>query len=192
MRDHPDLDVNWQDPNQWTPLRHASFSGHAEIVKLLLAHPNIEVNLKNYFGETPILLGCNGRVAVVELLLKDPRVDVTLDDTDGCTPLWLAVRNGYHEVIEWLMASGRDLGDIKSKKGRHWGDGREYTALEIARVEKNTEVVSLLERFMTDPIQTRHEVRVKLGMLDALAAEVFALTVFLCDEYECVCVCVCV
>ena len=29
---------------------------------------------------------------------------------------------------------------------------------------------------------TRHQVRVKLGLLDALAAEVFALTVFLCDD----------
>jgi len=55
-------------------------------------------------------------------------------------------------------------------------------ALEIARKKENTEVVSLLERFMANPILTRHEVRVKLGVLDELAAEVFALTVFLCDD----------
>jgi len=35
---------------------------------------------------------------------------------------------------------------------------------------------------MANPTQTRHEVRVKLGVLDELAAEVFALTVFLCDD----------
>jgi len=34
---------------------------------------------------------------------------------------------------------------------------------------------------MTNPTRIRHEVRVKLGVLDKLAAEVFALTVFLCD-----------
>ena len=57
------------------------------------------------------------------------------------------------------------------------------TALEIARVNRRTEVVSLLERFMANPTQTRHELRVKLGVLDELAAEVFALTVFfLCDD----------
>ena len=58
---------------------------------------------------------------------------------------------------------------------------RDSTALEIAREEGETEVVSLLERFLTNSAQTRHEVRVKL-VPDEVAAEVFALTVFLCDE----------
>jgi len=35
---------------------------------------------------------------------------------------------------------------------------------------------------MTDPALTRHELRVKLGVLDELATEVFALIVFLCDD----------
>jgi len=89
---------------------------------------------------------------------------------------------GIHEVIERLIASGRDLGDVENKKGKNWRDGNEYTALEIARVEKRTEVASLLERFMANSTQTRHELRVKLGVLDELAAEVFALIVFMCDD----------
>ena len=40
----------------------------------------------------------------------------------------------------------------------------------------------LLESFIADATQTRHEVRVKLGVLNELAAEVFALIVFMCDE----------
>ena len=111
---------------------------------------------------------------------KDPRVDVTLDNLKGCTPLWYASYNGKHEVIEWLVASGRDLGDIMNKKGL--GGGKDYTALEIARKEKETEAVSVLERFIANPTLTRHKLRVKLGALDELAAEVFALTVFLCDD----------
>ena len=35
---------------------------------------------------------------------------------------------------------------------------------------------------MANPVLTRYELRVKLGVLDALAAEVFALTIFLCDD----------
>jgi len=42
--------------------------------------------------------------------------------------------------------------------------------------------VSVLESFIANPTQTRHEVRVKLGVLNELAAEVFALIVFMCDE----------
>ena len=62
------------------------------------------------------------------------------------------------------------------------GNNEGYAAIEIARKFESTEVVSLLERFIADPALTRHELRVKLGMLDALAAEVFALTVFLRDD----------
>jgi len=80
-----------------------------------------------------------------------------------------------------VIASGRDLGDIKNKKGK-WVEDEDYTALEIARKRNMNEAVSLLERFVANPALTRHEVRVKLGMLDAQAAEVFALTVFLCDD----------
>jgi len=105
-----------------------------EVVKLLLAHPDIDVNAKNGRGQTPLSLGCvGGGVPVVRLLLKDPRVDIILEENDGCTPLWGASWSGHHEVIEWLIASGRDLGDIENKKGV-WDDN-DYTALEIAREE---------------------------------------------------------
>jgi len=42
--------------------------------------------------------------------------------------------------------------------------------------------MSLLERLMVDLTLVRREVRVKLGVLDELAAEIFALTIFLCDD----------
>ena len=181
LRDHPEIKVNWTNSIQWTALHAASYKGRVEAVKLLLAHPDISVNLKNRDGRTPLSLGCcNGRLSVVEVLLKDPRIDATLDDNDGCTPLWNASQYGNHEVSEWFVASGRDLGDIKNKKGKDWN--KDYPALEIARKYRKTEVVSVLERFIANPAQTRHEVRVKFGVLDELAAEVFALTVFLCDD----------
>jgi len=119
-------------------------------------------------------------VEVVKLLLRHPDINVRLNDDNGRTPLWFSSWEGRHEVIECLIASGRDLGDVENRKGK-W-IGKDYTALEIARMYERTEVVSLLERFIANPAQTRHEVRVKHGMLDALTAEVFALTVFLCDD----------
>ena len=39
----------------------------------------------------------------------------------------------------------------------------------------------MLDRFTANPALTRHKLRVKLEFPDALAAEIFALTVFLCD-----------
>ena len=181
LKNHPDLDVNSATGNdQATALHWASDYGHVEVVKLLLAHPNISVNVKNTFGITPFSYAVtHGHVLVVRELLKDPRVDVKLAEERGCTPLWFAAYYGFLEVVEWLIASGRDLGHL-GKRGE-WS-GNEYTALEIARRRVKTGVALVLERFMTNPAQTRHEVRVKLGVLNALAAEIFALVVFLCDE----------
>jgi len=104
---------------------------------------------------------------------------------NGSTPLWCASEHGDLEVIEWLIASGRDLGDVKNKsmKAEGWEDGevKEFTALEIAKNLGRTEVVSVLERFLDNPAQTRHEIRLKL-VPEELPAEVFALIVFLCDD----------
>ena len=180
LKEHPSINVSWTDYYHRTSLHIASNNGRFEVVKLLLAHPAINVNMK-IGGHTPFSLGClRVQVSIVEVLLKDPRVDITLGDRNDCSPLWYASRDGILEVIERLIASGRDLGDVRNKTGKNF-DSKEYTALEIAREENRTEAAALLQRFITNPAQTRHEIRAKLGMLDELAAEVFALTVFLCD-----------
>ena len=120
LRDHPDINVNWTDEYQEAALHITSLYGHVEIVKLLLAHPTINVNLRNSDGKTPLSYGCSYE-SVVEVLLKDPRVDVTFDDSRGCAPLWKASYNGEYELVEWLIASGRDLGDVMNKRERILG-----------------------------------------------------------------------
>jgi len=42
-------------------------------------------------------------------------------------------------------------------------------------------VVSLLERFKSDAAETRHAMRVEIGWYDELAAEMFAIVVFVSD-----------
>ena len=107
----------------------------SEVSSLLSDHPEINVNLKNRDGRTPFSLGCSSpEVFVVQELLKDPRVNTTLDDDCGRTPLWWASHDGNHEVIEWLIASGRDLGDVMNKKGKISEDGEDYMTLEVARL----------------------------------------------------------
>jgi len=71
---------------------------------------------------------------------------------------------------------------ISAGKGEFLKDEQKYTALEIAKKRKKTEIAMLLERFVTNPVQARHELHMKLGLLDELAAELFATIVFLCDD----------
>jgi hypothetical protein len=179
LRDHPDLDVNWKDETGWTALHYTCDSGHAEVVKLLLAHPSIDVNAQTVAGSTPFLLSCsNSQESVMKLLLNDFRVDIILPDNNKrCTSLWLATCWGHLKVIELLIASGRDLGDLNQKE--EWVDA--FAALEYSRRDDNAEVVSLLETFIANPQLVRYQVREKLGMLDEMAAEIFALVIFACD-----------
>ena len=180
LENHPGIDVNWKDEQSWTALHWASQNGHDRVVKVLLAQPAINVNVRNQYESTPVVFACGTTcISVIRMLLKDPRVDITLADNCECTPLWFASRYGYSEVVECLMASGKDLGDL-NKKGIWFSE--QLSALDMAQREVRTDVVSLLERFIGNPAQTRHGLRMKLGVLDALAAEVFALAVFLCDD----------
>ena len=182
-----DLDVNWSNLSGCTALHWASQMGHTEVVKLLLAHPHINVNVQCYFGQTPVAFACErGHLSAVKVLLSDPRVNMTVGDHEGATPLWKATYFGRLEVLKWLMASGRDLGDL-GRKGRYFTHS--YTALEMATMVKETEIVELLERFMADPVLTRCELCEELGgggngmtILVTPAAELFALMVFVCDD----------
>jgi len=71
------------------------------LIPLLLAHPDIDVNLKDEDGYTPFYFAClNGRISCVREMLKDSRVKVNEPDNDGCTPLWWSSRNGHLDVIQ--------------------------------------------------------------------------------------------
>jgi len=93
---------------------------------------------------------------------------------DGHTPLWRAARHGYPHIIKGWIASGREM-DLGTP-GDHYQD-----PISAAKKQGKTEVVTLLERFKENPEETRHAMRVELGLLDEMAAEMFALVVFVCD-----------
>jgi len=176
MGQDPAFDVNQQDGYGRTFLHLAcnKDSGSA-VIPLLLAHPDIDVNVKDgIFRANPFYLAClNGFTSCVREMLKDSRVKVNECAKDGETPLYRAARNGYLDVIKWWIASGREMdlgkpGDV------------EY-AIGVAKKKGETEVVTLLESFKSDATQTRRAMRVELGLLDDLAAEMFAMVVFVSD-----------
>jgi len=69
LRDHPGLDVNWANGDRWTALHCAAWEGHVNVVKVLLTHPHININVRDTNDATPFLLGCdNGGGAVVRVL----------------------------------------------------------------------------------------------------------------------------
>ena len=90
------------------------------------------------------------------------------------TPLFWAAFKGRLDVIKWWIASGREM-DL-GEPGQWQTD-----AIGEAKDVAETEVVALLERFKENPEETMHQVRLKLGLVDEMAAEMFAMVVFVSD-----------
>ena len=88
-------DVNLQDVNGYTALMTAvryvksEDDKHAEIIRILLDHPSIDVNKKNKSGQTA-LHGSSFAHVGTELLLRDKRCESNLQDDSGNTALMAA------------------------------------------------------------------------------------------------------
>ena len=174
MRQDPGFNVNKQDGDGWTLLHSACWEdSRSAVIPLLLAHPDIDVNVKSNGGCTPFFSACGGRPSCAREMLKDSRVKVNEPNNSGPTPLWRAAYEGHFDVIKWWIASGREM-DLGIPGDVDWTD-----AIGGAKESNKTEVVTLLERFKENPVKTRHAVRLELG--DELAAEMFALVVFVSD-----------
>jgi hypothetical protein len=183
LKNHPGLNINWANRMSChrTALHSACSWSHHDIVALLLAHPDINVNQQDEEGESPFYRSCfNVNLRVLKLLMKDPRVDINLSNHDGCTPLWWACYCQQDEVVKWMIVlRGDDLN--LAKKGREPYEGIDCKPVEIAEKYGSHKMVSMLKGFEVNPRQIKHDIQVELGFCDALAAELFAMTVFLCD-----------
>jgi len=105
----PGIDVNFTWYRGWTALTQACNQGYAEIVELLLTHPNINVNLtQNQELHTPLVYACGvGSPKIAELLLKHPGIDVNLSGRDNWTPLMTACLVQNLEVVKLFLADPR-------------------------------------------------------------------------------------
>jgi len=173
LRSNFTLDVNWEDSRGCTAFHRACRKGHDDIVSILLAHPNIDVNPKNDWKETPFMLACSDGKTSYVCLLKDSRVNIDEPDGDGHTPLWRAASHGHLALIKWWIVSGRemDLGQPGNENtdairiARNPGEDRHEVQTDFeTRKHRCAEVVTLLERFKKNPEDTRSDVRKELGI----------------------------
>jgi len=137
VKQHLAAGTDVQDEGDWTPLHHAAYNGHKEIVELLIAN-DADVNAKEIARQTPLHVAAyNGHKEIVELLI-DAGADVNAKPTlFGWVPLHNAVRGGQKEVAELLIASDADV-NAKDDDGG--------TPLDLAIKFKNTETADLLRK----------------------------------------------
>ena len=91
-----------------TPLFAASIHGHTDVVALLLARKEIDVNQADeHFGANPLLIACGqGHVKIVKLLLARTEIDVNQPEKEGGTPLLAACQSkqGHDQIVTLLLS----------------------------------------------------------------------------------------
>ena len=102
----PHVQVNLADTaNKRSPLHIACRVGHVDVVRQLLGHLGIQVNLGDQFDWTPLHWACDGGHAdVVRQLLSHPDIQVNLAPQHGWTPLLFACNEGLVDAVRQLLS----------------------------------------------------------------------------------------
>jgi ankyrin repeat protein len=120
---HPDFrDVNLLDTADYWGyglLHTAVRKGECDVIRVLLNHKDIDVNLRpsGYSKKTPLLLATElGQPDAVKLLLQHQNIDMNLHVSSwfrdighkDLTPLQLAKEEGFSEIVDLLVAKGAE------------------------------------------------------------------------------------
>eukprot|EP00981_Chlorochromonas_danica_P007276 scaffold1632_cov208-Ochromonas_danica.AAC.5 len=133
------IEAPWGRRKQGATVLHISASrGHHDFVKLLLQHPDIQVNQTVSLIEwTALYLACfQGHAKVVQALLSDERVDINQSELNDLSPLYTASQCGYIDVVKLLLSDAR----VDVNKARRLG----VTPLHAASRDGHVEVVKVL------------------------------------------------
>ncbi|KAH6819262.1 hypothetical protein C2S51_002865 [Perilla frutescens var. frutescens] len=148
-----------------SPLHYSAAQGHHEIVSLLL-ESGVDINLRNYRGQTALMQACQyGHWEVVQILILYKANIHRADYLNGGTALHLAALNGHFRCIRLLLAdhipSTPDVCRILRKRSTNnksvskFDEGALHaivnrpadggvTALHMAALNGNVETVHLL------------------------------------------------
>lgn len=147
-------------------------------IKLLLTHPQIDLNRPNFNGGTPIMVSCGGSIDTMKFLLSDHRFDLNHEDDQGHSLLDYLLFYHRSQHVQWLFAiRGEDITLNLGKSYRNLGG-----ASSIFRI--STPSKPLLENFRDDPKGTVSMLRKKLGYIPFnLIGRLFGLVVLASDGF---------
>lgn len=117
---YPEIDINARiGEDQRSFLFIASLDAHMDVIRVLLQHPKINVNIAKHDGETPLHRACYREYTeLVELLLASPDIDVNSRDNNGETPLFYACISGSHHIVKLLIERDDCVVNAQNEKGK--------------------------------------------------------------------------
>ncbi|WCR58501.1 ankyrin repeat domain-containing protein [Wolbachia endosymbiont of Ctenocephalides felis wCfeJ] len=133
-------DVNFRDIAGNVPLILAVQNGNKKVVDILLASPEIDVNVQDNGRQTPLHwaaknLDATKALELVKALL-DKGANVNIEDMHQDTPLHFATREGYENIVKELLEVKEICVNTKNIFG--------YTPLHLAANRGYLEIVKKL------------------------------------------------
>ena len=108
--------VNDVGRSNWTPLYHAVYNGHIEIVNYLLSN-KADVTVKTDEGWNVYRLAANkGHLQILQTLIMHNNDYVNDVGRSNWTPLYHAVYNGHIEIVNYLLSNKADV-TVKTDEG---------------------------------------------------------------------------
>ncbi|KIL85476.1 ankyrin repeat-containing [Fusarium avenaceum] len=155
-----DPNATWMEENSFnrdglTPIMIAAHEGHVPIVRLLLDHKSIQLDVAHNCGTALSLAASRGFANIVQMLMADGRININQKNDYGSTPLLLAVSGPREEAVVALLES--DTIDVNSQdssgitplleavgaghsgyRGQHWFNDVAMRLVSDARVDPNS------------------------------------------------------
>lgn len=107
LLENPDIDVNDVDETLKTPLLYATRHGNLEVVRVLLATPEVDLNT-SHANWTPLCWAAgNVSLLAVQQLLRAADINVNRSNNHGQTPLSESALMGHQDIVRELLKNFR-------------------------------------------------------------------------------------
>ena len=149
------VDVNSKAEDNQTPLHYASWHGHFEVAKLLLANgANINARTKLWNWAPLHYASDKGHLEMVKFFLENG-ANPNASSYGADTSLHLASLEGHFEIAKLLVKYGADV-NVKTKRGRtplhHAVFSERINIVELLLV-KGADVNAVVDKFGWTPLQ---------------------------------------
>ncbi|MCH4093158.1 MAG: ankyrin repeat domain-containing protein [Acetobacter peroxydans] len=135
------MEADLRSDKGYTPLILATYNGHLEAARVLLAH-GADVNAQDEKGATALAgVAFKGDLALARLLLE-AGAGVDVANAVGRTPLMFAVMFGREDMVRLLLAAGADP---------YRRDGEGLNAIELAHRQGGAALAQVLAQEQGDP-----------------------------------------
>ena len=154
------------NPGQYGLLHAAADNAFLDEICSMLEH-QVDVNVKDEMGYTPLMIGANrGRVDVVELLYRN-RADINVRSNRGWTAVMLATKNNDKKMISLLLQNGAVLTGSAQTNMINQEDKEAYTIeTDVFGIADSEELCEYILAEMEDNLPANPNPRIPLhGMI---------------------------